>query len=60
MVPVSEIRNNDYDLTFNKYREIEKIKKIFRPTKEIIADIEKLNNEIIINIDKLKGAIDED
>ena len=41
MVPVSEIKENDYDLTINKYREVEKEVKVYRPTSEIFDDLEK-------------------
>lgn len=57
MVPVSEIRSNDYDLTFNKYREIEKIKKIYRPSSEIISDIEKLNKEVTDGLNEIKKLL---
>lgn len=57
MVPVSEIIANDYDLTFNKYAEIERIKKIYRPTCEIIQDIEKGNAALQIKIDEIKKML---
>ena len=40
-VPVDEIRNNEYDLTFNKYREIEKEVVEHRNTADIFADIQQ-------------------
>lgn len=39
MVSVDEIRANDYDLTFNKYKEINREMKIYRSSAEIIEDI---------------------
>ena len=45
MVPVDEIRKNDYDLTINKYREVEKEAKVYRPTSEIFADLKKNYDE---------------
>ena len=54
MVPVAEIRNNDYDLTINKYREIEREAKVYRPTSEILADIEKLNSDLSESLEELK------
>lgn len=46
MVPVSEIRENGYDLTFNKYRAVEKQQITYRSTTEILNDICSLTNEI--------------
>ncbi len=40
MVPVEEIRKNNYDLTFNKYRKVECIAKSYRPTDIIFSEIE--------------------
>lgn len=45
IVPVDEIRKNDYDLTINKYREVEKETKVYRPTSEIFADLKKNYDE---------------
>ncbi len=45
LVSTQEIRDNGYDLTFNKYREMVKEKVEFRSTAEIFADIEKVQQE---------------
>lgn len=45
MVPVSEIRSNDYDLTLNKYREVEKEVKVYRSTAEIFAELNETYEE---------------
>lgn len=45
-VPVDEIRNNDYDLTINKYKIIEREKKVYRSSCEILADIKAQREEI--------------
>ena len=45
LVPVDEIRKNDYDLSFNKYKQIEKVQVNYRPTSEILADIKKSYEE---------------
>ena len=39
MVPIEEIRNNDYDLSFNKYRQIVKEEVHYRSTSDILSDI---------------------
>ena len=45
LVPVDEIRKNDYDLSFNKYKQIKKVQVNYRPTSEILADIKKSYEE---------------
>ena len=45
LVPVDEIRNNDYDLSFNKYRDLEQREVIHRSTEEILDDIKYLYDE---------------
>ena len=56
-VPVKEIRDNDYDLTINKYKEVEKEVKVYRPTADILADIEKTQNEMIEAFAELKKLL---
>ena len=46
MVPVDEIRLNNYDLRFNKYRKVEKIKIKHRSSSAILDDIDKLTDEL--------------
>ena len=58
-VPVKEIRENDYDLTINKYKEVEKEVKVYRPTADILADIEETQNEIIEAFVELKKMMEE-
>lgn len=45
MVPVQEIRDNNYDLTINKYKKIVREKVEYRSTKEIFQDVDILNKE---------------
>ena len=45
MVPVEEIRANDYDLTLNKYREVEKEEKVYRSTAEIFEELNETYEE---------------
>ncbi len=40
-VPVEEIRQNDYDLSINKYKEIERKKVEYEPVKDILYRLEK-------------------
>ena len=58
-VPVKEIRDNDYDLTINKYKEVEKEVKVYRPTADILADIEETQNEMIEAFVELKKMMEE-
>ena len=41
-VPVDEIRKNDYDLTFNKYKEVIREKVVYDDPKDVFARIEAL------------------
>ena len=58
-VPVNEIRDKDYDLTINKYKEIIKEVKQYRSTKEILADIEETQKEMIEAFEELKKMLGE-
>ena len=58
-VPKEEIAKNDYDLSINKYKEIEIEKPIYPPTSEILADIEKLDQEVAKNLAELKKLLNE-
>ena len=56
LVPVDEIRAKDYDLTINKYREVEREAVVHRSTDEIMRDIEnskKIEDEAIKELLKL-------
>lgn len=52
-VPVEEIRNNNYDISINKYKEIAFEQKVYRPSKVITADIEMLQKEMAIDLAKI-------
>ena len=41
-VPVDEIRQNDYDLTFNKYKEVVREKVVYDDPKDVFVRIEAL------------------
>lgn len=58
-VPVQEIIDNDYDLTINKYKEVEKEVKVYRPTKDILADIEQTQKEMVEAFEELKKMLGE-
>jgi type I restriction enzyme M protein len=46
LVPVEEIRANDYDLSINKYKEVEKVKFEYEEPSEVLGRIESLQSEI--------------
>lgn len=58
-VKKDEIVENSYDLSINKYKEIEYVAKEYPPTSEIIEDIEERHNRIAEQINKMKELLDE-
>lgn len=58
MVPVDEIIKNDYDLSINKYKEVEYIPVEYPPTSQILDEIDELENEIRVNLQELRKLLD--
>jgi type I restriction enzyme M protein len=58
MVDVEEIRKNDYDLSINKYKEIEYEEVEYPHPKEIIVKIQELENEIQQGIEELTKMVE--
>lgn len=56
-VPVEEIRENGYDLSVNKYKDVEYEKIEYPPTKDIMANIEELQQELASELRELKEMI---
>ena len=56
-VPKDEIVQQRYDLSINRYKEIEYEEVEHRPPLEIIADIEQLEGEIAQGLDELKAML---
>lgn len=52
-VPVDEIKDNDYDLSINKYKKTEYIPVEYPPTSEIMAEIKELNQQIEAELKEL-------
>lgn len=52
-VDVDEIRNNGYDLSINKYKEIEYEEIQYEEPSKILADIKQLESEIQTSLDEL-------
>lgn len=57
MVPVEEIRNNGYDLTFNKYKETEKEERVYRNSSEILSDLRAAQKEEIETTNLIREAL---
>lgn len=57
LVPIKEIRDNDYDLSLNKYREIEREKKTFANPVDVLFNLSELQKEITAAIEEFKTLI---
>ncbi|ENK0556592.1 DNA methyltransferase [Clostridium sporogenes] len=56
-VPAEEIRENNYDLSINKYKEIEYEEVVYDEPKVILERVKKLEKEITEGIDELEKMI---
>lgn len=56
-VPKQEIADNGYDLSINKYKEIEYTPIAYPSTKEILAQIRQLETEITENLNELEKML---
>lgn len=59
LVPVEEIRNNDYDLSINKYKEVEREKVEYEPIADILARLEKTESEYLKSYSELYKMLEE-
>ena len=59
MVPKADIVANDYDLSINKYKEVEYVPVEYPPTSEIIGELHRLEVEIARGLRKLEAMLDE-
>ena len=57
LVEKSEIAANDYDLSINKYKQTEYKPVQYPPTSDILAELDKLEREIIASMDALKEKL---
>ena len=53
-----EIRENNYDLSINRYKEIEYEEVKYKPPKEILKKLRALEDKIRANLDELEGMLD--
>lgn len=58
-VPVQDIIDNDYDLSINKYKEVEREKVEYEPVKDILARLQQTEGEYAKGFEKLKGMLEE-
>ena len=57
LVPVKEIRDNGYDLSINKYKQIEYVPEEYPAPKELLADIAQLEKDITKGMKELEGVL---
>ena len=57
MVSKKEIADNDYDLSINKYKEIEYVAVEYPPTSEIMANIREIEKKISQEMDELEKLL---
>lgn len=57
MVSKKEIADNDYDLSINKYKEVEYVAVEYPPTSEIMANIREIEKQISREMDELEKLL---
>lgn len=57
MVSKKEIVDNEYDLSINKYKQVEYQKVEYPPTEEIMANIREIEKQISIEMDELESLL---
>lgn len=58
-VEKSEIAENGYDLSINKYKKVEYTPVEYPPTSELLADLKQLEAEIAKGLEELEGMLNE-
>ena len=58
-VEKSEIAENGYDLSINKYKKVEYIPVEYPPTSELLADLKQLESEIAKGLTELEGMLSD-
>lgn len=58
-MPVEEIIANDYDLSINKYKEVEREKVEYEPVKDILARLQQTEGEYAKWFEELKRMLEE-
>lgn len=60
MVPKEDIVENDYDLSINKYKEVEYVPVEYPSTQEILINLREIEMEIATAMDELTAMLGED
>jgi type I restriction enzyme M protein len=60
LVPVEEIREKGYDLSINKYKEIEREKVVYEASDVIFGRISSLEEEILSAMEEFKGMMSDE
>lgn len=60
MVPKEDIMENDYDLSINKYKEVEYVPVEYPSTQEILTNLREIEMEIATAMDELTAMLGED
>jgi len=56
-IPIQEIQENDFDLSYNRYKEFEYIEQIYEPPQKILNALIELEKEITTRLNDLKKII---
>ncbi len=56
-VSIDEIKNNELDLSYNRYKEYVYVEQTYEPPKEILSKLIELEKSILSNMDELNGLI---
>lgn len=59
MVPVAEIRANDYDLSINKYKEVEREKVTYEPVRDILSRLKATESTYLSGYNELTEMLEE-
>ncbi len=59
LVPVEEIRQNDYDLSINKYKEIERVKVEYESVESLLTQLDNIEAEYVKGYGRLAKMLEE-
>ena len=59
LVPVDEIRQNDYDLSINKYKEIERVKVEYESVESLLSQLDNIEAEYVKGYGRLAKMLEE-
>lgn len=59
LVPVDEIRQNDYDLSINKYKEIERVKVEYESVESLLTQLDNIEAEYVKGYGRLAKMLEE-